>query len=252
MEIERWCGAGADDTRHAAGAPKHPARAGGLWPPVGEHRPGGRVGSGGRVPRCSRSRDVTAHDQDRNGRGEQQRAHRAETMFRRSPSATRMRPLDCTAPASRLRPGPLAGDPSARGCVITVSAHRGPELPPPPARAGLGSVRNMLRDRWWTELGIRRLAARSGADLIHHPLPARFSVTRVTQVVRVLDLAFERLPECFDRGFRTYAHPAYRTSALAAAVICISETPPRTCCRFRRRGRWSRRLDPGRELPHPT
>ena len=39
-----------------------------------------------------------------------------------------------------------------------------------------------------------------GADVIHHPLPALAPVARLPQVVTVLDLAFERLPDCFDRG----------------------------------------------------
>ena len=45
------------------------------------------------------------------------------------------------------------------------------------------------------------------------------------QVITVHDLAFERVPDCFDRGFRTYAHIAHRSAARRAqAVICVSET----------------------------
>jgi glycosyltransferase involved in cell wall biosynthesis len=41
----------------------------------------------------------------------------------------------------------------------------------------------------------------------------------------VLDLAYERLPDHFDRRFRIYAHHRHRAAARAArAVICISET----------------------------
>jgi glycosyltransferase involved in cell wall biosynthesis len=40
-----------------------------------------------------------------------------------------------------------------------------------------------------------------------------------------MDLSFERLPECFDRRFRAYAHKAHRAAALSAgAVICISQS----------------------------
>jgi glycosyltransferase involved in cell wall biosynthesis len=47
----------------------------------------------------------------------------------------------------------------------------------------------------------------------------------VPQVVTVVDLAFERLPDHFDPRFRIYAHRSHRAAALAsAAVICISET----------------------------
>jgi glycosyltransferase involved in cell wall biosynthesis len=78
---------------------------------------------------------------------------------------------------------------------------------------------------WWATVELPRLAGRVGADVIHHPLPAISPVARAAQVVTVADLAFERLPHHFDRGFRTYAHLAHRAAArAAAAVICVSET----------------------------
>ncbi len=90
---------------------------------------------------------------------------------------------------------------------------------------GLGSVRNMLLDEWWLSAELPRLAARAGADVIHHPLPARARRTRLPQVVTVHDLAFERLPECFDARFRLYAHLSHRAAVRAAAAsICVSET----------------------------
>jgi glycosyltransferase involved in cell wall biosynthesis len=94
-----------------------------------------------------------------------------------------------------------------------------------PAGGGLGSVRNLLADSWWTAVQLPRLARSSSVDLIHHPLPARVPATRVPQVVTVLDLAFEWLPGHFDRRYRIYAHQTHRAAArAAAAVICISET----------------------------
>lgn len=94
-----------------------------------------------------------------------------------------------------------------------------------PAGGGLGSVRNLLGDQAWTAFSLPRRARATGADLIHHALPGWASATRVPQVITVHDLAFERLPECFDRGFRTYAHLAHRAAARRArAVICVSET----------------------------
>jgi glycosyltransferase involved in cell wall biosynthesis len=94
-----------------------------------------------------------------------------------------------------------------------------------PAGGGFGSVRNLLSDRRWTGAQLPRMARELKADIIHHPLPA-VSRSRLTpQVITVLDLAFERLPDQFDRGFRTYAHLAHRSAARRAeAVICISET----------------------------
>jgi glycosyltransferase involved in cell wall biosynthesis len=94
-----------------------------------------------------------------------------------------------------------------------------------PAGGGLGSVRNLVTDRWWTTVELPRLARRLRAEVIHHPLPALAPASRVPQVITVHDLAFERLPDQFDRSFRRYAHRTHRAAALAAgAVICVSET----------------------------
>jgi glycosyltransferase involved in cell wall biosynthesis len=94
-----------------------------------------------------------------------------------------------------------------------------------PAGGGLGSVRNLAVDTWWTSVELPRLARRAGAQVIHHPLPGRSLGTRTPQVVTLADLAFERLPQHYDRSFRAYAHRAHRTAALhARAVICMSET----------------------------
>jgi glycosyltransferase involved in cell wall biosynthesis len=95
----------------------------------------------------------------------------------------------------------------------------------PPAEGGLGSVRNLLGDFWWASVELPRLGRLRQADVIHHLLPARTRRARVPQVITVHDLAFERLPTCFDRRFRLYAHIAHRAAARAAdAVICVSET----------------------------
>jgi glycosyltransferase involved in cell wall biosynthesis len=92
-----------------------------------------------------------------------------------------------------------------------------------PAGGGIGSVRNLLADRWWEALELPRLARRHRVDVVHHPLPARSP--RCTQVVTVHDLSFDRLPDRFDRGFRLYAHHTHRAAARAAgAVICVSQT----------------------------
>ena len=95
----------------------------------------------------------------------------------------------------------------------------------PPAGGGLGSARNLLADTWWAAVRLPWLARGLGADLIHHPLPAMAPWAPVPQVITVLDLAFERLPDHFDRRYRIYAHHRHRAAARAArAVICISET----------------------------
>jgi glycosyltransferase involved in cell wall biosynthesis len=94
-----------------------------------------------------------------------------------------------------------------------------------PAGGGLGSIRNLAADLWWSGFELPRQAKRADAQLIHHPLPARAPVTGLPQVVTVVDLAFERMPDAFDRGYRTYAHLTHRAAAShAGAVIAISET----------------------------
>jgi hypothetical protein len=95
----------------------------------------------------------------------------------------------------------------------------------PAAGGGLGSIRNLVGDAQWTEVELPRIARRLKADVIHHPLPAHSHSAQAKQVVTVHDLAFERLPECFARGYRTYAHYAHRHAARrAGACICVSET----------------------------
>jgi glycosyltransferase involved in cell wall biosynthesis len=95
----------------------------------------------------------------------------------------------------------------------------------PPAGGGVASVVNLGADTWWTAIGLQRAARRERAQLVHHPIPALAPLARRPQVITVLDLAFERLPDHFDAGYRTYAHHVHRAAARAAkAVICISET----------------------------
>ena len=94
----------------------------------------------------------------------------------------------------------------------------------PPAGGGLGSVRNLLGDAWWTEVALRR---RPG-DLVHHPLPAYIAAERRPQVVTVHDVAYEVSPEDFDPRFRAFAARAYRAAASrAAVVICGTEATAR-------------------------
>ncbi len=93
----------------------------------------------------------------------------------------------------------------------------------PPAGGGLGSVRNLLTDTWWSTVELPRRAREARAEVIHHPLPMIAPRAGLPQVITVLDLAFERLPDHFDRRFRAYAHLTHRAAARAAgAVICIS------------------------------
>jgi glycosyltransferase involved in cell wall biosynthesis len=87
---------------------------------------------------------------------------------------------------------------------------------------------NWATDAYWTAVELPRRVRECRADLLHHPLPAHSAVAACPQVVTVHDLAFERLPECFDRAYRTHASVAHRRAARrAAAVIAVSETTAR-------------------------
>jgi glycosyltransferase involved in cell wall biosynthesis len=95
----------------------------------------------------------------------------------------------------------------------------------PPAGGGIGSARNLAADAWWTEAGLPAQARRLGVDVVHHPLPALSHALRIPQVVTVHDLAFDRLPEAFDRRYRAFARVSHRAAARrASVVIAVSET----------------------------
>ena len=69
-----------------------------------------------------------------------------------------------------------------------------------------------------------RLArASQRCDVLHHPLPAR-APTRTPQVITVHDLAFLRVPECFNARFRAIVARRHRAAArAAAAIVCPSQ-----------------------------
>lgn len=113
-----------------------------------------------------------------------------------------------------------------RGEVELVEARR-PRRPAPgrSRRRGrvLWSAVNALLDVVWLQVGLRAQARRAGAQVIHHPLPARMWRAPAAQVVTVHDLAFERMPEGFGRVWRLLARRRHRVAARrAGAVVCIS------------------------------
>ena len=86
------------------------------------------------------------------------------------------------------------------------------------------SLAHLAQDRAWEAVGLPRAAREAGADVLHHPLPAH-ARSPLPQVVTVHDLAFERVPECFDRRYRAWASRAHRSAARrAGAVVAVSET----------------------------
>ena len=91
-------------------------------------------------------------------------------------------------------------------------------------RAVAGRHRKYLSplDLAWTHVELPRRAR--GCDLLHHPLPAFSRGFRGPQVVTVHDLAFVRVPECFNARFRVVAGVRHRAAAKrAAAVVAVSE-----------------------------
>ena len=113
---------------------------------------------------------------------------------------------------------------------------------PPPAGGGAGSARNLAHDAWWTHVALPRRAREAGADVLHHPRPALARRAPCAQVVTIHDLAFERLPDCFEPAFRRWASLTHRRAALGAdAVICVSHTTRRDAL-----ARWG--LDPARTV----
>src|SRR5205823_9394104 len=94
-------------------------------------------------------------------------------------------------------------------------------------RNKLRSGANAALDFAWTRELLPRAAARAGADVVHHPLPA-WSPLEVPQVVTVHDVAFASRPEDFDPLWRRLALRAHRRAVeRAAAVVCVSEATAR-------------------------
>ncbi len=88
-----------------------------------------------------------------------------------------------------------------------------------PAGGGWGSVRNLAADLAWVQHELPRRAARAGADVLHHPLPACAHRAGPAQVTTVHDLAFEALPWAFDTGFRRWAQLTHRAAARGVEVV---------------------------------
>jgi glycosyltransferase involved in cell wall biosynthesis len=106
--------------------------------------------------------------------------------------------------------------------LVTVQNPRGQS----PDRGGVGGMRSVASEWWWTSRELPRLARQARAELIHHPAPSRIpQELGIPQVVTLHDLAFERRPRDFDRGFRAYARLTHRHAARAARiVIAVSQT----------------------------
>lgn len=92
---------------------------------------------------------------------------------------------------------------------------------------------NLPVEWWWTHGRLPRRAR--GADLLHHALPALSARAPCPQVVTVHDLAFLRVPECFDPKFTAVASIRHRRAARGAAAVIV----PSEATKADVRSRWA-------------
>jgi glycosyltransferase involved in cell wall biosynthesis len=142
-----------------------------------------------------------------------------------------------------------------RGQGIDVVELRQPARLRPGGRNRARSAANAALDLAWTRELLPRAAARAGADVLHHPLPAS-SRPRIPQVVTVHDVAFARRPQDFDPVWRRIAARQHRAGvASAGAVVCVSQTTARDAVAWLR-ARPERIViaphGPGQQLPPPA
>lgn len=110
-----------------------------------------------------------------------------------------------------------------RGAVEVVEAVQ-PRRLRPGAGSPLRSAVNALLDLHWLHRGLPAAARRAGADLVHHPLPARSRGLGCPQVATFHDVAFEAMPAGYGRVWRALARRAYRRAARQSeAVVCVSD-----------------------------
>jgi len=92
----------------------------------------------------------------------------------------------------------------------------------------LRSAANALLDLAWLHIGLPRAARLSGADVVHHPLPAHSRRIPCAQVATVHDVAFERVPRAYGRLWRLVARRQYRRAGRRSdAVVSVSEATAR-------------------------
>lgn len=94
----------------------------------------------------------------------------------------------------------------------------------PGLRDWLVRVPNVIRQRWWYESGIRRLAARERADVLLMPANLSARRGRLPQVVAVLDVNFLTEPDTYESASARYLAWSFRRAVRDAdALITISE-----------------------------
>jgi glycosyltransferase involved in cell wall biosynthesis len=98
--------------------------------------------------------------------------------------------------------------------VVWVNGPRGL-----PRKNGLTSLGNLVIDMLWLGVLLPRKARKRGASLIHVPMNWGPLRGKTPTTVMIQDLAFERMPEAYPRGFRTWASMLGRRSARRARMV---------------------------------
>ncbi len=108
----------------------------------------------------------------------------------------------------------MAANPPTDIDVVWVNGPRGL-----PRRNALTSVGNLIIDMLWLGVMLPRKARQRGASLIHVPMnwgPLRGGTPTT---VMIQDLAFERMPQAYPRGFRAWASIIGRRTAKRARLV---------------------------------
>ena len=102
----------------------------------------------------------------------------------------------------------------------------------PGPRDWVNRVPNLVRQRWWYEAGVRRLADRKRADVLLMPANLAARRGRLPQVVAVLDVNFLTEPGTYESAAARYMAWSYRRAVRDAdALITISEFSRSEICR---------------------
>jgi glycosyltransferase involved in cell wall biosynthesis len=108
----------------------------------------------------------------------------------------------------------LAANPPADLDIVWVNGPRGL-----PRRNALTSVGNLIIDMLWLGVLLPRKARKRGARLIHVPMNWGPLRGRTPTTVMIQDLAFERMPQAYPKGFRAWASIIGRRTAKRAKLV---------------------------------
>ncbi|MBM3664356.1 MAG: glycosyltransferase family 4 protein [Actinobacteria bacterium] len=108
----------------------------------------------------------------------------------------------------------MALDPPTDIDIVWVNGPRGL-----PRKNALTSLGNLVIDMLWLGVLLPRKARKRGASLIHVPMNWGPLRGRTPITVMIQDLAFERMPEAYPAGFRTWASVLGRRTARRAKLV---------------------------------